>query len=252
MLTQLTKQLVRNVLCMTILVCAVVLFALTAYLLLAYPTFTEADSLGGVPPGYSWLGASGERWLYLAIALLFVAPFVGAAFVARRVARASALPVGIGIGCGIGGGVIAVVIGIHGFLMTLTHLQGLSTLDGTTSSVWTPVVAGILGGVATRGLKGAAQALFWSTVTFAVMTTTVALATDLVVADHLAQTVWVGDVTCNTFTGHALAGCELGDAVVAPLFIWLLMVPLLGAGPLALLTLVSARNTFRTRLTESS
>src|SRR5215472_3920021 len=149
MLTQLTKQLVRNVLCMTILVCAVVLFALTAYLLLAYPTFAEADSLGSVPPGYSWLGASGERWLYLAIALLFVAPFVGAAFVARRVARASALPVGIGFVCGIGGGVIAVVIGIHGFLMTL-NLQGLSTLDGTTTSVWTPVVAGILGGVATR------------------------------------------------------------------------------------------------------
>src|SRR5215469_1754725 len=121
MLSQLTKQLVRNVLCMTILLCAVVLFALTAYLLLAYPTFTEADSLGSVPPGYGWLGGSGERWLYLAIALLIVAPFIGAAFVARRVASASALPVGIGIVCGIGGGVIAVAIGIHGFLMTLNQ-----------------------------------------------------------------------------------------------------------------------------------
>jgi hypothetical protein len=252
MLTQFTKQLVRNVLCMSILICAVVLFALTAYLLLAYPTFTEADSLGGVPPGYGWLGASGERWLYLAIALLFVAPFVGAAFVARRAARASPGPVGIGIVCGIGGAVIAAVIGIHAFLLALTDLRGVSTLDGVTTSVWTPVVAGILGGVATRRLKGAAQAFFLSAVTFAVMTTTVGLATDLMVADHLAQTAWVGDMTCNTFTGHALAGCELGDAVVAALFIWLLMVPVLGAGPLALLTLISARNTFRTRLTESS
>jgi hypothetical protein len=247
---QLTKQLVCNVLCMTILVCAGLLFVLIAYTLLAYPTLTEPDSLGGVAPGYSWLGAGGVRWLYLVTALLFTGPFMGAAFVARRVARTSPLPVGIGIGAGIVGGVIAAVAGMQGYL-TAAAIQGLNAAGSATFAGWTLVVASVLGVVATTRFRGAAQALCWGTVTFAVLNATLGLARDLVLADYLARTAWVGDTTCSTFTGHALAGCELGDGMFIGLIAWLVLVPVLGAGPLAVSSLMSeARSRFRTRPAE--
>jgi hypothetical protein len=233
---------------MTILVCAGLLFALIVYLLLAYPTFTEPDSLGAVPPGYSRLGAGGERWLDLVAALLLTGPFIGAAFIARRVARTSPLPVGIGIGAGIVGGAIAAVAGMLDSLMAAA-IQGPNAAGSATFAVWTLLVAGILGVAAATRFRGAAQALCWSAVTFAVLIATLGLARDLVLADYLARTAWVGDMTCSTFTGHALAGCELGDGMFIGLIAWLVLVPVLGAGPLAVSSLISARNTFRTRPT---
>jgi hypothetical protein len=234
-----TNQVVRNVLFTMIALCAGLLFALIAYALFAFPTITQPDSLQlSQPPGpLDGPGVDHLRLVYLALGLLVTGACAGAALAVRRPDGTPRWSAECGVVVGITAALIMGMVGVRGALLARSPDELQAGVNvGITVWGWTLLIAGVAGAVVTRRVEGTALALLWGWVAFALLSATIGLARDIVLADHLTHSAWVGDITCNTFTGNGLAGCEIGDDLGGRSD-WLIFAPFPGASILGVLTI---------------
>ena len=205
-------------------VVAGLLFVLIAYALFAFPSISEP----GPVAVRQWLGADWLRWIYLAVALLMTGGYAAVALAARRTSGAFDRSAGVGVAIGVAAALLAGAVSVRsGMLATPADLQAGTNVAMLLFLV-TPLAAVVVG-VALTGRSAAS--VFWASASFAVLFATTALARDIVLADHLAHTAWVGDPTCAYLPANSLAACEIGDDL-GGLALMLMVAPIPGAASL--------------------